>query len=232
MDKVEFHCHTSNSFDCRVELKNRLSAYYERGFTHLAITDHDRVLGAVDWQIIKSQANLIIIPAIEVSTHVGHVILLNCKFKPPINSLIFLAVWSKLFGCEIYIPHPCREGTGILVEYVKNKIPTQYIAWFLKKVKYIEVWNPRDRMGDKLIVDGEIFEILKSAMWTCASDSHFEDDIYNEGCKFAGLKEGDDRITRFFTQKIGVGDVNISFEFKPILRYIKSTIRYGFNYFR
>ena len=230
LNKVEFHCHTSNSFDCKVDLMSRLKGYIKLGFTHLAITDHDKVLNGRDWNIIENQSEICIIPGIEVSTLVGHVILLNCKFKPPINSLAFLVLWSNIWGCEIYIPHPCRPGTGVLFEYIPNKMPTRYISWFFRRVKYIEAWNPRDVTRVKIPVDQKIFEAFANVTWTCASDSHFEDDIYENGCPLIGLDMGDQRIKNFLDQKIEVGKISPSFNLRFFLRYIKSAIKYAINY--
>lgn len=232
--KVEFHCHTSNSFDCDVTLENRLTSYGDLGFTHLSITDHDAVLTQKDWRIINQhRGDLKIIPAIEVSTHVGHVILLNCRIKPFFNSLFFLVVWSKLFGCDIYVPHPFRRGTGILVKYVEEGISTAYVYWFFKHVKYLEVWNPRDRTTHKVIVDKRIFDVLSCGMlWTSASDSHFMDDIYINGCNLSGLDISEKHVQNFFQNKIEAGDVELSFNLRSFLRYVKSSLRYALNYFK
>lgn len=226
--KVEFHCHTANSFDCEVPLELRLKSYASLGFTHLAITDHDVVLSKKDRALISTcGAHLKVIPAIEVSTHVGHVILLNCRHKPLFNSLLFLVCWAKLWNAELYVPHPCRKGTGLLVEYVKNKVPTWYIAWFLSYVKYVEAWNPRDTIKDKLKVDSKIWLQLKKTCWTVASDSHFENDIHIDGCPLEGLRENDPLILRFFSQKIDMAEVHIPLTLRAALRYIKSALRYA-----
>ncbi len=226
--KFEFHCHTNNSFDCEISLSSRLNRYDELGFTHLAITDHDTVLKKNDHALIlERSANLKVIPAIEVSTHAGHIILLNCKRKPWINSLFFLALWSKIFDSQIYVPHPCRKGTGLLIEYVKNRIPTWYVAWFLSHAKYVEVWNPRDAIKDKVKVDPTLVRLLEKKCWTVASDSHYEDDIYADGCPEEGLQSNNPLISRFFSQKIESEEVNIPLTLRAVLRYIKSALRYA-----
>lgn len=228
--KFEYHCHTSNSFDCVVSLASRLDQYAELGFTHLAITDHDTVLTRSDHSLIMARnAKPHVIPAIEVSTHAGHIILLNCRRRPWINSLFFLVLWSKVFNSEIYVPHPCRMGTGLLTEYVRNRIPTCYIAWFLSQVKYVEVCNPRDTIMDKMKVDSTIVKILENKCMTVASDSHYEDDIYTEGCPQEGLQSNDPLISQFFSQKIESDDVKIRLTLRALLRYLKSSLRYALS---
>lgn len=226
--KVEFHCHTSNSFDCDILLSERIKNYAALGFTHLVITDHDVVLNKQDLSLISYYDRSIkVIPGIEVSTHVGHIILLNCTKKPWVNSLFFLVIWSKLWGSQIYIPHPFRKGTGLLIEYVNNKLPTWYIVWFLKYVKYVEVWNPRDTLKDKVKVDYLICQMLEKKSWTIASDSHFINDILVEGCPLDGLRSNNPLVMNFFTLNIELAKVDIPVTLKAALRYLKSALRYA-----
>lgn len=228
--KVEFHCHTANSFDCKIPLVQRLQCYADLGFTHLAITDHDVVLDKNDLALISVHRLMLeVIPSVEVSTHVGHVILLNCGRKPWINSLFFLVFWCKLLGAQLYVPHPCRKGTGLLIEYVNNKLPTWYIAWFLGHVTYVEAWNPRDTIKEKVKVDHAIWLLLQKSRWTVASDSHFDDDIYLDGCPREGLQPTDPLISRFFSQKIELAEVHIPLTLHAFLRYIKSALRYALS---
>ena len=45
---VDLHCHTRASFDCLSAPGAVVKAAAERGLTHLAITDHDRIDGALE----------------------------------------------------------------------------------------------------------------------------------------------------------------------------------------
>jgi predicted metal-dependent phosphoesterase TrpH len=44
---LDLHCHTSASFDCLASPESQVRAAAARGLTHLAITDHDRIDGAL-----------------------------------------------------------------------------------------------------------------------------------------------------------------------------------------
>ena len=44
---VDLHCHTSASFDSLSKPESVVQAAAKRGLTHLAITDHDRIEGAL-----------------------------------------------------------------------------------------------------------------------------------------------------------------------------------------
>jgi predicted metal-dependent phosphoesterase TrpH len=44
---LDLHCHTSASFDCLASPESQVRAAAARGLTHIAITDHDRIDGAL-----------------------------------------------------------------------------------------------------------------------------------------------------------------------------------------
>ena len=44
---IDLHCHTSASFDCLADPAAVVRAAASRGLTHLVITDHDRIDGAL-----------------------------------------------------------------------------------------------------------------------------------------------------------------------------------------
>src|SRR5688572_32124152 len=44
---IDLHCHTSASFDCLARPADVVRAAADRGLTHLVVTDHDRIDGAL-----------------------------------------------------------------------------------------------------------------------------------------------------------------------------------------
>ncbi len=44
---IDLHCHTSASFDSLADPAKVVRAAVARGLTHLAVTDHDRIDGAL-----------------------------------------------------------------------------------------------------------------------------------------------------------------------------------------
>ena len=44
---IDLHCHTRASFDCLSNPADVVRLAAERGLTHIAITDHDRIDGAL-----------------------------------------------------------------------------------------------------------------------------------------------------------------------------------------
>lgn len=230
--KVEFHCHTSNSFDCKVPLNVRIADFAKHGFSHIAITDHDEVLKKDDFEIIKaSNEKLIVVPGIEVSTYVGHIILLNCSKRPYFCSLAFLVFWSKIYRAQIYIPHPCRPGTGLLKEHLRLGISTWYIKWFLGYAKYVEVSNPRDKIADRCKIHESIYEELRQLIYTVASDTHYINDINIEGCPLNGISWNAPEVQVFFNNYLEVTEDKLVASRIVWLRYIKRSMGYIKRYF-
>jgi hypothetical protein len=200
--KTEFHCHTDRSFDCNVGFARRIERYRKLEFEFLFVTDHDRCPPR-DWE--GNFDGLEIRSGVEVSTYLGHVILLDCRYAPPIGALWFLVVWAYIFKARLYLPHPCRYGTGFLRRCEQRTPPVRYVSWFLRRVEFIEVWNPRDRVGARVTLHHEWYRILEHRKFTVASDSHFDDDMYSPGCPNSGLATNDERVVSFFRERFALG---------------------------
>ena len=135
--KVEFHCHTNRSHDCDDDVNVKIKVYKDLGFDKIYITDHDKV-----YNIKKSS---FCAHGIEVSSTLGHIVLLDCKNKPPLNTLWFIVLWAKVHKSKISIPHCNRQFTGLIERYNSKGFGTYYLNWFLKNANYIEHYNHRDR---------------------------------------------------------------------------------------
>jgi hypothetical protein len=172
--KIEFHCHTEASFDCEDPLTVKALKYFELGFHRVYVTDHD--------ELYKGSKHSIFSPGIEVSTTFGHIILLDMKYKPRLNTLWFIVLWSNIFGAKILIPHPNRKYTGLIERYNSRGIGLTYLNWFISKAKYIEHYNHREK--DKLrteSIHASTFELLLKIEGVYTSDSHSLSDIYTNG---------------------------------------------------
>jgi hypothetical protein len=225
--KVEFHCHTSLSHDCEVDIADRLFFFEKHGFTHLAITDHDRVLpNAFLSSNFRKENKVLIIPGIEISTFAGHIILYNCNYKPLLNSLWFLVFWSYVFRCEISVPHPCRSGTGLFAVYSDRGFHEKYIYWFMKRVKYIEVFNSRDREDDFALISDKLFFQCKTKVLISGSDSHYQDDVNIDGCPLNGYSIKNKKAQDFFAHNLRIGHKKVKFNLTNIFVNLKWNIRY------
>jgi hypothetical protein len=112
---VDLHCHTRASFDCLSAPRAVVRAAADRGLTHLAITDHDRIDGALEARAL-APAGLTILIGEEVKTRDGDLI---CVFLheaiPPGMSAAETIVAAREQGALVGIPHPFDQMRGSLL---------------------------------------------------------------------------------------------------------------------
>jgi predicted metal-dependent phosphoesterase TrpH len=79
--KIDLHVHTFYSYDSLITPKELVAYARKGGLDGVAITDHDRIDGALK---IARETDFLIIPGIEISSLDGHIIGLNVhKSVPP-----------------------------------------------------------------------------------------------------------------------------------------------------
>jgi predicted metal-dependent phosphoesterase TrpH len=78
--KIDLHVHTRYSYDSLITFEELVFYAKKRGLDGVAITDHDRIDGALK---IAKETDFFIIHGIEVSTLEGHVIGLNVQEQIP-----------------------------------------------------------------------------------------------------------------------------------------------------
>jgi predicted metal-dependent phosphoesterase TrpH len=112
---VDLHCHTRASFDCLSAPAAVVKAAAERGLTHLAITDHDRIDGALEAREL-APAGLTVLVGEEVKTRDGDLI---CVFLseaiPPELSAAEAIAAAREQGALVGIPHPFDRLRGSLL---------------------------------------------------------------------------------------------------------------------
>jgi len=112
---VDLHCHTRASFDCLSAPAAVVKAAAERGITHLAITDHDRIDGALEAREL-APAGLTVLIGEEVKTCDGDLI---CVFLreaiPPGLSAAETIAAAREQGALVGIPHPFDRLRGSLL---------------------------------------------------------------------------------------------------------------------
>ncbi|MEM4700729.1 MAG: CehA/McbA family metallohydrolase [Candidatus Bathyarchaeia archaeon] len=81
--KIDLHVHTCHSYDGLIKPEELVFYAKKAGLDGVAITDHDRIDGAL--KMAKETKNLLIIPGMEISSLNGHVIGLNLQETVPKN---------------------------------------------------------------------------------------------------------------------------------------------------
>jgi len=103
---VDLHCHTRASFDCLSTPAAVVKAAVERGLTHLAITDHDRIDGALEARSIAPEELTVLIGE-EVKTADGDLIciFLERAIEPGLSAQETIDA-AREQGALVGIPHP------------------------------------------------------------------------------------------------------------------------------
>ena len=113
---IDLHCHTSASFDCLAKPESQVRAAAERGLTHLAITDHDRIDGALRARDAVHDG-LTVIVGEEIKTADGDLIALFLEHavapgRPVRDTIAEVRDQGGLVG----IPHPFDGFRGSLLK--------------------------------------------------------------------------------------------------------------------
>jgi predicted metal-dependent phosphoesterase TrpH len=140
---IDLHCHTRASFDSLASPEAVVRAALARGLTHLAITDHDRIDGALEARKIASRAGagvaggLEVIVGEEVRTSDGDLIALFLERPvPPGMSASETIAAVREQGGLVGIPHPFDRFRGTLARPAG-------MADIVSQVDWIEAHNAR-----------------------------------------------------------------------------------------
>jgi predicted metal-dependent phosphoesterase TrpH len=126
---VDLHCHTRASFDCLSAPGAVVRAAAERGLTHLAITDHDRIDGALEARRL-APAGLTVIVGEEVKTRDGDLIclFLDAAIPPGLSAAETIAS-AREQGGLVGIPHPFDRLRGSLLRHPAMDALASTVDW-------------------------------------------------------------------------------------------------------
>jgi len=133
---IDLHCHTSASFDCLARPGDVVRAAASRGLTHLVVTDHDRIDGALAARD-AAPAGLTVIVGEEVKTADGDLICayLSSAIAPGMSAADTIAA-ARDQGGLVGIPHPFDRMRGSLLKDAR-------LSTLAPQVDWIEVHNAR-----------------------------------------------------------------------------------------
>lgn len=164
---VDLHVHTSASFDSIASPESVVRVAALRGLTHLAITDHDRIEGAVAAREIARTAapELTVIVGQEVRTRDGDLIgaFLEKDIPsdlPPAEAIAEIRAQGGLVG----IPHPFDRFRGSL-------LTDEVLAGVAPLVDWVETHNARIMVG-KGNEQAAAFALANDLPGVAVSDAH------------------------------------------------------------
>ena len=141
---LDLHCHTRASFDCLSSPASVVRAAASRGLTHLAITDHETVAGALEARDIAREhaPELTVLVGEEVRTREGDLIAMFIERAVPrgMSAAETIAAIREQGGL-VGVPHPFDRYRGSLLRALEG-------SPFEAPVDWIEIHNARVMVGD------------------------------------------------------------------------------------
>ena len=133
---ADLHCHSKGSFDCLSAPGDMVKAASDRGLTHLAITDHDRIDVALEARAL-APAGLTVIVGEEVKTRDGDLICLFLERAiPPGLSAVETIGAAREQGGLVGIPHPFDRMRGSILRAAAMASLAPLVDW-------VETYNAR-----------------------------------------------------------------------------------------
>jgi predicted metal-dependent phosphoesterase TrpH len=164
---ADLHVHSSASFDSLASPRSLVRAAARQGLTHLAITDHDRIDGAVEARrVAETEASgLTVIVGQEIRTTDGDLIALFVdEVVPPGLAPEAAIAEVRRQGGLVGIPHPFDRRRGSLL---KSGDPDRLVS----AVDWIETHNARVALGNANVRAAELATI-RGVPGIAASDAH------------------------------------------------------------
>jgi predicted metal-dependent phosphoesterase TrpH len=160
---LDLHCHTRASFDSLAPPAAIVRAAAERGLTHLAITDHDRIDGALEAREAAPEG-LHIIVGEEIRTTDGDLIaaFITEAIPPGLSPADAIAAVREQGGL-VGVPHPFDRFRGSLLRDAAMTMLAAQVDW-------IEIHNARViGNGNELAVE---FAHANGLPGVAVSDAH------------------------------------------------------------
>ena len=141
---IDLHCHTSASFDSLASPRAVVAAAARRGLTHLAITDHDTIEGALEARD-AAPAGLTVLVGEEIRTRDGDLIavFLSRAVPPGLSAAETIAAVREQGGL-VGIPHPFDRFRGSL----SKGEALRGLEALASTVDWVESWNARLMLGN------------------------------------------------------------------------------------
>jgi predicted metal-dependent phosphoesterase TrpH len=141
---ADLHTHSRASFDSLASPEGLLRTAAQRGLTHLAVTDHDRIDGALEARSIAPTVapGVTVIVGEEIKTADGDLVALFLEDAlPPGLSADETVAAVRAQGGLVGIPHPFDRYRGSLLNDARMERLVQMVDW-------VETHNARVMLGN------------------------------------------------------------------------------------
>ena len=173
--KLDLHIHTSYSGDSLINPRDIINYVKLKGLDGFAITDHQTLRAFKVLKEIGSNKDLIIIPGMEIKTHIGEIIILFIEDEIRFNDNNFHSIVEKVKENNglVVIPHPFDflRDSSLKMNLLNDKIINKFIDG-------IEIINSRI-IFKKCITKAKNFNKKYNLFETGGSDAHTLKEIGN-----------------------------------------------------
>jgi hypothetical protein len=109
---ADFHIHVRYSRDSLLKPRNLVKVASQKGIEVLAVTDHNTLRGGFETikEAKKIHSEIIVIPGIEISTNLGHIIGIFIQENISARNYVDAVDQIKRQGGLVIIPHPCKKS--------------------------------------------------------------------------------------------------------------------------
>jgi predicted metal-dependent phosphoesterase TrpH len=113
--RLDLHVHSDRSPDSRLTLDTIVALVQRAGLGGFALTDHNTVAGHPALrEIAVRHPELLVVPGVEISTDVGHLLALGVRSAPPAHRSLEATIgWVRDHGGEPVLAHPYRWTHGV-----------------------------------------------------------------------------------------------------------------------
>jgi predicted metal-dependent phosphoesterase TrpH len=164
---ADLHTHSSASFDSLASPASLVRTAAARGLTHLAITDHDRIDGALEARDVAARTapELTIIVGEEVKTADGDLIALFLERPiPPGLAAGDAIAAARAQGGLVGIPHPFDRFRGSMLRDARMEELAASVDWVETHNARIAVGGGNQRAAD--------FAVARGVPGIAVSDAH------------------------------------------------------------
>ncbi len=165
--KIDLHVHTHYSYDSLITPEQLVFYTRKRGLNGIAITDHDRIDGALK---IAKETDFLIIPGIEISSLNGHIVGLNVQeLIPPKLGVDETVDKIHEAGGIAVASHPATFFKGSLGKHTNSKFDA------------VEVINASAFPFKYSVKHGREIALRLGISQVAGSDAHYAPEI---GCAY------------------------------------------------
>jgi predicted metal-dependent phosphoesterase TrpH len=126
---LDLHCHTRASFDSLADPASVVRAAIARGLTHLAVTDHHTIDGALEARDAAGD-ELVVMVGEEIRTSDGDLIALFLEraIEPGMTAQATIAA-VRAQGGLVGLPHPYDRWRGSMLRDIRLEIVASDLDW-------------------------------------------------------------------------------------------------------